>query len=269
MKNRTSFTLIELLVVIAIIAILASMLLPALSKARAKARAITCVNQLKQISTIMVFYQDENNDHLLPNRALFAGLDFSWWEIPYLEQNLGILPSGGLKMVNYSGKINFARPVDNISGNIFGGMKKKSPYQLFLCPTHVPSGTENSQNWQVYARGAWFLSYGRNPFLGGAGDAAAVIPPDVPNTPVASDWSTMKPNLKHLLGQVKTPSSTPELADNYQAKLMGLAAAKNYCYLNNQALSMKSYKAHDNGANVLYVDGHVQAVNDQDMDMNP
>src|SRR5437870_4261793 len=73
-RSPHGFTLIELLVVVAVLAILAGLLLPALARAKAKAQAIVCLNNLKQLQLAWTMYVHDNNDWLVPNDPiLFPG----------------------------------------------------------------------------------------------------------------------------------------------------------------------------------------------------
>ncbi|MEW6160092.1 MAG: prepilin-type N-terminal cleavage/methylation domain-containing protein [Verrucomicrobiota bacterium] len=83
-RNEGGFTLIELLVVIAIIAILAGLLFPALSKAKAKAQSASCMNNLRQLQVCWSMYVDSYNDWMPPHHTVslgtgeFASIEPSW-----------------------------------------------------------------------------------------------------------------------------------------------------------------------------------------------
>lgn len=147
-RNR-GFTLIELLVVIAIIGVLAALLLPVLSRAKEKGRAIACLNNLRQLQAAWLMYTDNNDDRVPLNQGGDTFYGQNWRE-----------PSWTAGLMSYSDDNTDNTNSWYFTTSDFGRMGKYTPNPvIYKCPSDrswAMIGGQKYSRVRSYAMNSWF-----------------------------------------------------------------------------------------------------------------
>ncbi len=259
-NSTACFTLIELLVVIAIIAVLASLLLPALRKAQESARRIACAANLRQLGMAMHMYVGDFNEALPYSRYKVA--DSTWNNVWTWDDALS----------GYDGR----DPVEMATTSVRLGSNYTQSTNIYRCPNEIPRNPADFE--EAYFRNLWRRSYAM-----GGGFANAAFYASWRGGGVAArlhPWGTPSHVPPIRMGEAQAPSNTillaelrgsPELEGRARNMLMsGGQHGYNADVGSPQDQGLRAYDPveyppwHNGLWNYLFVDGSVRSLRPED-----
>jgi len=234
--ERKGFTLIELLVVVAIIAILAAMLLPALSQARAKARQAVCISNLHQIALALVQYAEDNDGYICQGTSYFPWQGFLYYD---RTAAAGPFTAGNCPSSNY-----LPPP-------------KLGQACVFICPSQSPMRF-NGDVWTGYGMR---MGYDVWDWYGPGWQAR---PAGVPELVFSGGNTRSYLAYKRINGWIYPPSDYMIVADSVYgstgARPLGQATSF-VMWRCTSSVQAGPHIRHNGFANCAFVDGHAAALN--------